>query len=144
MANTRRRRRKIRRVLNILLPLGVASLVIVLYQPWAEMTKDDQEHHLAQHVLKQQDDGNEQLYTDVFFSSSEAYMGIDADGQLTLFEGPPHQKKPIETFFQLDIEHLETSLPHETVSQLYEGIRVRDMEEYSSVLSTMNDFMMRE
>src|SRR5690606_18852651 len=48
------------------------------------------------------------------------YFGITTDGQLSLFEGLPQQRKMIRTFFQLDIQYLESSLPQETVRQLYE------------------------
>ena len=59
---------------------------------------------------------------------------------LSLFEGLPKQNKMIRTFYQIDIEHLESSLPHETVRQLYEGIQVRDLDEYNSVLSTFSPY----
>jgi forespore regulator of the sigma-K checkpoint len=69
-----------------------------------------------------------------------AYFGITSDGYLSLFEGLPKQNKMIRTFYQIDIEHLESSLPHETVRQLYEGIQVRDLNEYNSVLSTFSPY----
>lgn len=70
-----------------------------------------------------------------------AYIGLDEDGNLSLFDGLPSQDNPaVRTFFQLDIKYLESSLPRETVEQLYQGIRVFDMEEYNSVLSTFSDF----
>jgi forespore regulator of the sigma-K checkpoint len=70
----------------------------------------------------------------------QAYFGIDKNGNLSLFEGLPKDEKVLRTFFQLNIEYLETSLPRETVEQLREGIRITDLAEYNSVLSTFSEF----
>lgn len=69
-----------------------------------------------------------------------AYFGVDPDGNLSLFNGLPEKKRVIRTFFQLDIEYLESSLPKETIKQLYEGIRISDFKEYNSVLSTFSPY----
>ncbi len=71
---------------------------------------------------------------------SSAYIGVDRDGNLTLFEGPPQEDKAVRTFFQLNIQHLESALPKDTVRQLQEGIRITDLAEYNSVLSTFGNF----
>lgn len=68
------------------------------------------------------------------------YIGIDDSGSLSLFEGPPQEKKVIKTFFQLDVETMESVLPEEVLKQLNHGIRVQDTSEYNSVLSTFSDF----
>jgi forespore regulator of the sigma-K checkpoint len=75
---------------------------------------------------------------------NNAYFGLDANGNLSLFEGVPGDKQVIRTFFQLNIEFLESSLPHETVKQLYRGIPVNNLDEYNSVLSTFADFAVME
>ncbi|MBY0023040.1 BofC C-terminal domain-containing protein [Paenibacillus polymyxa] len=69
-----------------------------------------------------------------------AYMGLSTDGQLTLFEGLPKKEKVIRTFFQLDIGSMETALPEGVYKQLQQGIRVQDINEYNSVISTFSDF----
>lgn len=69
-----------------------------------------------------------------------AYMSVDKDGHLSLFEGPPEQKKVIRTFFQIDVDFLESSLPRETVASLYRGIRIHDISEYNSVISTFSEY----
>jgi forespore regulator of the sigma-K checkpoint len=69
-----------------------------------------------------------------------AYMGLSINGQLTLFEGPPKKEKVIRTFFQLDVGSMETALPEGVYGQLQQGIRVQDMNEYNSVISTFSDF----
>ncbi|MNH95154.1 hypothetical protein D3C73_477890 [compost metagenome] len=67
-------------------------------------------------------------------------FGVDASGNLSLFSGAPGQDNVVRTFFQLNIQHLESSLPKETVKQLHDGIRVTDLAEYNSVLSTFSDY----
>lgn len=71
-----------------------------------------------------------------------AYIGIDEDGNLSLFDGPPGKGKDniVRTFFQLDVRSLESSLSKERLHELASGIRVSDKEEYNSVLSTFSDF----
>ncbi|WP_281889008.1 BofC C-terminal domain-containing protein [Paenibacillus sp. YYML68] len=71
-----------------------------------------------------------------------AYFGLDVQGNLSIFEGVPGSGNDhvMRTFFQLNIEHLESSLPRETVRQLYQGIRIHDLDDYNSVLSTLSDY----
>ncbi|WNR45866.1 BofC C-terminal domain-containing protein [Paenibacillus roseipurpureus] len=69
-----------------------------------------------------------------------AVFGIDGSSNLSLFNGLPANKQIIRTFFQLNIQQLESSLPRETIAQLHEGIKVSDIEEYNSVLSTFSDY----
>lgn len=70
----------------------------------------------------------------------QAYMSVDANGNLTLFDGPPQEEKVLRTFFQLDIGSMESSLPKDVLKQLQEGIRIQDIDEYNSVLSTFSDY----
>jgi forespore regulator of the sigma-K checkpoint len=69
-----------------------------------------------------------------------AYIGMDKNGNLSLFDGPPKLDKVIRTFFQLDVDILETRLTPNRISELAGGIRVSDRDEYNSVLSTFNDY----
>jgi forespore regulator of the sigma-K checkpoint len=69
-----------------------------------------------------------------------AFFGLDKNGRLSLFEGHPNQEKIIRTFFQLNVEHLKTSLPQGTFNQLMQGIPISDLAEYNSVLSTFSDY----
>ncbi|UJF31981.1 BofC C-terminal domain-containing protein [Paenibacillus hexagrammi] len=73
-----------------------------------------------------------------------AVFSLDESGNLSLFQGTPSKENVIRTFFQLNIQHLESSLPSETVKQLREGIRISDMEEYNSVISTFSDYAVEE
>lgn len=70
----------------------------------------------------------------------DAYIGVDKNGNLILFKGPPVQEKVLKTFFQLDMGSMKSSLPESIWKQLHEGIRVQDIEEYNSVLSTFSDY----
>lgn len=74
----------------------------------------------------------------------KAVFGIDGSSNLSLFNGTPAKDNVIRTFFQLNIKHLESSLPPDTVEKLREGIRISDMEEYNSVLSTFSDYAVEE
>lgn len=69
-----------------------------------------------------------------------AYFGLDKNGNLSLFEGLPEQERVIRTFFQLNVQHLKSSLPQETVNQLFTGIRISDLADYTSVLSTFSEY----
>lgn len=71
---------------------------------------------------------------------ANAYMGLDKEGNLTLYDGVPKKEKVVRTFFQLDVDYMESSLPQEKLDQLAKGIRISDMDEYNSVLSTYSDY----
>lgn len=139
----RRRKRRIRRILGLLLPTGAAILWILVQGNTIEQTNHPSAHTRDVFQFIQNTTSQDPL-SDAWFLNNELYMGIDSKGNLVLYEGSTEKKKPIETFFQLDIEYLETSLPHETVGQLYEGIRIRDLEEYNSVLSSLSVFISQE
>ncbi|WP_025690339.1 BofC C-terminal domain-containing protein [Paenibacillus zanthoxyli] len=70
----------------------------------------------------------------------EAYIGIDNEGNLTLFKGPPKREEALKTFFQIDIGTMKSALPEKVWRQLQGGIRVQDIHEYNSVLSTFSDY----
>ncbi|MGZ9584755.1 BofC C-terminal domain-containing protein [Paenibacillus marinisediminis] len=69
-----------------------------------------------------------------------AFIGMDNEGNLTLYDGEPESDNVIRTFFQLDIESMESSLPPQVLKQLRAGIRISDIEEYNSVISTFSDY----
>jgi forespore regulator of the sigma-K checkpoint len=69
-----------------------------------------------------------------------AYFSLDKFGNLSLYDGPPKEKKVLRTFFQLDVHYMESSLPKERVDELVNGIRINDKDEYNSVLSTFSDY----
>jgi forespore regulator of the sigma-K checkpoint len=71
-----------------------------------------------------------------------ARIGMDEDGNLSLYDGLPQQENVIRTFFQLDVETMQTALSQDKLKQLADGIRVSDRNEYNSVLSTYSDYAM--
>ncbi|NGQ94277.1 BofC protein [Brevibacillus sp. SYP-B805] len=75
---------------------------------------------------------------------ANGYFGLSADGVLTLFNGVPGEQKVIQTFYQIDTAKMEAALPKEEVELLKKGIRVRDLSEYNSVLSTFSEFQTDE
>ena len=94
-------------------------------------------------------DGERVIYSVVIEDLSpdcrrNAYFGLDPNNSLTLYEGKPENGKIVRTYFQVDVEHLENSLPQETVMELREGIKVTDFAEFNSVLSTFSDYALDE
>jgi len=69
-----------------------------------------------------------------------AYFGLDKQGNLSLFDGPPEREKVLRTFFQMDVSHMESSLPRDRIEALARGIPVTGIDELNSVLSSFSDF----
>ncbi|MFM1652387.1 BofC C-terminal domain-containing protein [Brevibacillus sp. B_LB10_24] len=72
------------------------------------------------------------------------YFGVSRDGMLALFNGVPSENKVIQTFYQINTARMEASLPKEEIAHLKSGIRVRDLAEYNSILSTYSEFQLRK
>jgi len=68
------------------------------------------------------------------------YFGLTNEGILTLFEGPPQQQKVIQTFFQINTDKFESSLLKNDLDLLKKGIRIHDIAEYNSILSTYGEY----
>ncbi len=73
-----------------------------------------------------------------------AVFGIDHEGRLSLFDGPPERQKVLRTFYQLDVRYMESSLPKERIDALLHGIRISDVDELNSILSTYSDYALPE
>lgn len=71
---------------------------------------------------------------------NEGYFGLTEDGILTLFQGPPEEKQVIESFFRIDTDLLNVSLPTDEIELLKKGIRVASVAEYFSILSTYGQY----
>lgn len=72
------------------------------------------------------------------------HFGLSADGMLTLFHGVPSDQEVVQTFYRINTAKMEASLPKEEVESLKRGIRVHDLAEYNSVLSTYGEFQLSE
>lgn len=70
----------------------------------------------------------------------KGYFGLTEDGILTLFEGPPTEERVIQTFFHIDTNKLESTLPQNDLALLKKGIRIHDLAEYNSILSTYGEY----
>lgn len=108
--------------------------LLLVHPEWKAMLDQEQSTiHLEQHI----EDLSEHC-------KANAYMGVDKKGNLTLYDGVPKKEKVVRTFFQLDVRYMESSLPQDKLEQLAEGIRISDMEEYNSVLSTFSDYAIEQ
>jgi forespore regulator of the sigma-K checkpoint len=69
---------------------------------------------------------------------ANGYFGITEDGTLTIFNGRPHQTNIIQSFFQINIEKLESRKHH----QLKKGIPIKTKDRYVQVLETFKPYYM--
>lgn len=102
-----------------------------------------QEEYDWEFVEKQ--DGSFRIIREVYDDLSplckkEGYFGISGDGKLTIFQGPPAENQVIESFFRLDTDLLDVRLPKTEINLLRRGIRVENVSEYLSILSTYGEF----
>jgi forespore regulator of the sigma-K checkpoint len=75
---------------------------------------------------------------------ANGYFGLSPDGMLTLFNGLPAEQQVVQTFYRIDTAKMETRLSKDELESLKRGIRVRDLAEYNSVLSTYSEFQADE
>lgn len=118
-------------------PLGLMKpeTIVKLLSQHPEWSATLDEDGQTLRVMQQVDDLSAECKTN-------AYFGMDRYGNFSLFDGEPRGEKVMRTFFQLDVRFMESSLPKDQLDQLSEGIRVSDIDEYNSVLSTYSDYAM--
>jgi forespore regulator of the sigma-K checkpoint len=116
-------------------PLGriTGSQLAGLLRSHPDWTVTKEEKPAAIIIEQQVDDLSEQC-------KANAYMGVDKAGRLSLYDGVPKKEKVVRTFFQLDVQYMESSLPQDKLDKLIQGIRISDMDEFNSVMSTYSDF----
>ncbi len=78
------------------------------------------------------------------YCKQHAFFGIDKQEAFSLFDGEPMNEKIMKTFFQMNIPYLESVLPQSELDKLFGGIRVRDLDEYNSVLSTFSRYSIEQ
>lgn len=84
---------------------------------------------------------NEELADDAAAACRQnAYVAMDPDGNLSLFDGPPRKDNVVRTFFQLDVRSLESSLSPDMLRGLIEGIRVTGPDKLNSVVSSYKEY----
>lgn len=64
------------------------------------------------------------------------YFGLGQDGTLSTFHGKPEEQNIIQSFFQIDIDKLETRMQEE----LAKGIPVRNKQDFLQVLETYKQY----
>jgi forespore regulator of the sigma-K checkpoint len=67
---------------------------------------------------------------------ANGYFGIAGDGTLSIFKGKPDSNNVIQSFFQIDMEKLE-SRQH---SNLKNGIPIKSKERYNQLLESYKNF----
>lgn len=82
-----------------------------------------------------------QMITDLSpIIKEQGYFALDEQGVLHLYQGETKEENIIQTFFQVDIDRLETSLPVEEYMHLRKGIHITSLAEYNQVLSMYSEF----
>jgi forespore regulator of the sigma-K checkpoint len=67
---------------------------------------------------------------------ANGYFGITEDGTLTIFNGKPYQSNIIQSFFQINIDKLESRKQIE----LKKGIPIKTKDRYVQVLETFKPY----
>lgn len=67
---------------------------------------------------------------------TNGYFGITGDGTFSIFNGRPNSNDVIQSFFQIDVEKLE-SHKHD---ELIEGIRIESKDQYLEVLKIFETY----
>lgn len=129
---------------NVMTRIGDAELALfAIFEKMAKKGDASGENLSGKNLSRENTNGEDAVDDNVNGGLSigeNSYIGLDERGVLSLFDGPPLRDKVIRSFFQIDIEFLESSLPAEIVAQLYNGIRVTNITQYNSVLSTFSDY----
>ena len=67
---------------------------------------------------------------------ANGYFGLTEDQTLSVFYGKPNNSNIIQSFYQIDIEKMETRL----LKQLKEGIPVRDKNQFKQILKAFKPY----
>jgi hypothetical protein len=74
---------------------------------------------------------------------SEYYLGLDRQGWVALFQGPPPEGKVIKTFYQIRIDSLESGVPSDALVRLYRGILIQDANTFGQILKQYQPYAVR-
>ncbi|MFD2681415.1 BofC C-terminal domain-containing protein [Bacillus seohaeanensis] len=95
------------------------------YEDWKLITMNEEEIVFQQHV----NDISPLLKTN-------GYFGISDKGVLSIFNGKPDQSKIIQSFFQIDVNKLESKQHKELVK----GIPIKNKKSYEDVLKSFEQY----
>lgn len=71
---------------------------------------------------------------------ANGFFGITNDGVLTIFNGKPNHAKVIHSFFQIDLNKLESSKRQ----LLQEGIPIKTKDQYVEVLASFKELSVKD
>lgn len=116
-----------------------------------ELTDSELEQWLSEHpeVEKVAEEGDQMVFRQMIADLSpiikdQGYFALDEQGVLHLYQGEAKEENIIQTFFQVDIERLETSLPVEEYMLLRKGIHISSLAEYNQVLATYGEYAVEQ
>jgi forespore regulator of the sigma-K checkpoint len=70
---------------------------------------------------------------------ANGYFGIDQEGRLSIYKGHPNADEVIQSFFQIDLDKLESNLKE----QLEEGIVIISKDQFSELLHSLKEYEIR-
>lgn len=71
---------------------------------------------------------------------ANGYFGITTEGVLSIYNGEPKQKQLIQSFFQIDIEKLESK----SIEELTKGIPIQTKEHYVQVIESFKAYLLND
>lgn len=71
---------------------------------------------------------------------ANGYFGITTEGVLSIFNGEPKQKQLIQSFFQIDVEKLESK----SIEELTKGIPIQTKEHYVQVIESFKVYLLND
>lgn len=104
-----------------------AEEIMQEYAEWSIVIQTDKELVFQKHI----DDISPLLKVN-------GYFGLSEEGTLSIFNGRPNESHIIQSFFQIDVEMLETKIHNDLV----EGIRIKDKQHYEEVLEVFESYQL--
>lgn len=71
---------------------------------------------------------------------ANGYFGITTEGVLSIYNGEPKQRQLIQSFFQIDIEKLESK----SIEELTKGIPIQTKEHYVQVIESFKAYLLND
>lgn len=106
-------------------PPNTVNEVVQLYSDWELVDINGENIYFRKFI----DDISPLLKTN-------GYFGITTEGVLSIYYGEPKQQQLIQSFFQIDIEKLESKL----IEELIKGIPIQTKEHYVQVIETFKPY----
>ncbi|MFA8439676.1 BofC C-terminal domain-containing protein [Pueribacillus sp. YX66] len=101
------------------------SDIFLIYQGWELVDHND--HYVK--LYKKIQDISPLLKTN-------GYFGLSGNGILTIYDGKPSDEKAIQSFYQLDIDKLESNL----INKLKMGIPIKTKNDFVTVITKLKRY----